>query len=151
LTSTRVLCLDPGGTTGYAIFEYSEDGEAVVKTAGQIPDGLEGFIEWYMEQVVSSWDVVVCESFTLRTGVKFPDLSPVYIIGALQAMEAAWDKKPIYQPPTSKPLCNDDVLKRLGIYIPGRGHANDALRHGIIYLRNKRHLPTLRKAWPLED
>lgn len=148
---TKLLSLDPGGTTGYAVFEYFEDSEPVVKSAGQIPDGLDGFIRWYTEQMLDSWDEVVCESFTLRPGVKFPDLSPVYIIGALEAMEFALNKKPNYQPPTSKPLCNDDTLKRLEIYIPGRGHANDALRHGIIYLRNKRHLPTIRKAWPLED
>lgn len=146
-----MLCLDPGGTTGYAIFEWGEDSEFVIKSAGQIPDGLAGFIKWYGEKHFGDWQFVVCESFTLRTGVKFPDLSPVYIIGALEAYEDAWNQKVVYQPPTSKPLCNDDILKRLGIYIPGRGHANDALRHGIIYLRNNRHMPTLRKAWPLED
>lgn len=148
---TKIMCLDPGGTTGYALFEFDENSEAVVKKAGQVPDGLQGFIKWYSEHSYGEWDTVVCESFTLRTGVKFPDLSPVYIIGALEAYEDAWSKKPVYQPPTSKPLCDDDVLKRLGIYIPGRGHANDALRHGIIYLRNNRHMPTLRKAWPLSD
>ncbi len=147
----RFLSLDPGGTTGYAIFEYEENEPFKVKEAGQIPGGLRGFIRWYGEQIKTSWDDVVCESFTLRTGVKFPDLSPVYIIGALEAFEEAWGKEPIYQPPTSKPLCNDDILKKLGIHIPGKGHANDALRHGIIYLRNKRHMPTLRAAWPLED
>lgn len=148
---TKFLSLDPGGTTGYAIFEYEDDSHAIVRSAGQVPDGLEGFIKWYGEHTVDAWDFVVCESFTLRTGVKFPDLSPVYIIGALEAMESAWDNKVTYQPPTSKPLCDDDTLKKLEIYIPGRGHANDALRHGIIYLRNKRHMPTLRKAWPIED
>lgn len=70
--------------------------------------------------------------------------------GQLEQLEAL-DNKVIYQPPTSKPLCTDETLKKLEIYIPGRGHANDALRHGIIYLRNKRHMPTLRRAWPIED
>jgi len=148
---TRFLSLDPGGTTGYAIFEYVDNVEVSVLETGQVPDGLQGFIKWYSEFTFGSFDFVVCESFTLRTGVKFPDLSPVYIIGALEAYENALGKKVIYQPPTSKPLCDDDVLKKLEIYIPGQGHANDALRHGIIYLRNKRHMPTLRKAWPIED
>lgn len=148
---TTFISLDPGGTTGYAFFEYEEDSEAVVLDAGQIPNGLTGFIDWFGKLPTFAFDAVICESFTLRTGVKFPDLSPVYIIGALEAYEDASDRKPVYQPPTSKPLCDDDVLKKLGIYIPGKGHANDALRHGIIYLRNKRHMPTLRKAWPIED
>lgn len=148
---TKFLSLDPGGTTGYALFDYDDDSDAVVTESGQISDGLKGFMKWYGAFTFDAFDFVVCESFTLRTGVKFPDLSPVYIIGALEAYEDALGKKVIYQPPTSKPLCDDYTLKKLGIYTPGQGHANDALRHGIIYLRNKRHMPTLRKAWPIED
>ena len=143
---TRLLCLDPGGTTGVAVFEYSDNTEATLEYYDQVPGSLKGFIEWY--EIYSSklnWDVVVCEDFTLRINVKFPDLSPVYIIGALEALE--WPKVPDYQQPTQKPLCDDDRLKKLGLHKPGKGHANDAIRHGIIYLRRNRHMPTLKKGW----
>ena len=143
---TRLLCLDPGGTTGVAVFEYSDNTEATLEYYDQVPGSLKGFIEWY--KIYSSklnWDVVVCEDFTLRINVKFPDLSPVYIIGTYQALGSPIVKD--YQQPTQKPLCDDDRLKKLGLHKPGKGHANDAIRHGIIYLRRNRHMPTLKKGW----
>jgi len=73
------------------------------------------------------------------------DLSPVYIIGALEALYPLTTI--IYQEPKIKPLCDDARLKKINLHFPGRGHANDAVRHGIIYLRNNRHLPTLRMGW----
>lgn len=141
----RLLSLDPGGTTGYAIIDYF-DNQVELLESGQISDGLTGFIaEWrYLK-----YDVVVCESFTLRPSVKFPDLSPVYIIGALEVLSSQYPI--VYQPPSSKPLCTDTVLKRLGMYQVGKPHANDAIRHGIIYLRKQNHMPTLLAGWPKEE
>jgi hypothetical protein len=147
--AVRFLSLDPGGTTGIAIIEAGPTTPPTIELAEQAPGGLEGFIDWHRSNHSLGWDFVVCESFTLRPGVKFPDLSPVYIIGALEALSP---EAPIfYQPPTSKPLCNDDILRGLRFYQVGKPHANDAIRHGIIYLRNKRHMPTLKAAWPFED
>lgn len=149
--SYNVLCIDPGGTTGIAIISFSEDSEPKLWEYYEITNGLAGFINFYKEfEPMFNWKYIVCESFTLRTGVKFPDLSPVYIIGALEAMKKH-HQVIIYQPPTSKPLCSDDVLKRIGMHKKGKGHANDAIRHGIIYLRNKKHMPTMKMAWPMED
>jgi hypothetical protein len=145
---TTMLCLDPGGTTGLAIISFEPEQEASLVHYEQVPGGLEGFINWYKsEREIWNWDMVVCEDFTLRMNVKFPDLSPVYIIGALEAFE--WPDKPTYQQPTQKPLCDDDRLKVLGFHKPGKGHANDAIRHGIIYLRKSRHMPTLKKGWAI--
>ena len=145
---TTMLCLDPGGTTGLAVFSFEEDKDPSLVHFDQIPGGLDGFLDWYKsEREIWNWDMIVCEDFTLRMNVKFPDLSPVYIIGALEALE--WPSKPTYQQPTQKPLCDDDRLKVLGMHKPGKGHANDAIRHGIIYLRNRRHMPTLKKGWAI--
>jgi hypothetical protein len=93
------------------------------------------------------WDFVVCESFILRPGIHGVDITPAYVIGALEALENPRSKIH-FQPPSSKPLCDDDALKNLGVYTRGYPHSNDATRHAIIYLRNVRHLPTLRKGWP---
>jgi hypothetical protein len=147
--AVRFLSIDPGGTTGLAIIEAGVDTPPVLEYAQQVSDGLQGFLTWCHYSQNEQLDFVVCESFTLRPSVKFPDLSPVYIIGALEALYQ--DKSITYQPPSSKPLCDDDVLKRIGMYQVGKPHNNDAIRHGIIYLRNKRHMPTLQAAWPFED
>ena len=146
----KLLSIDPGGTTGVSMLEYSDSTAPKLVFQTQVENGLEGFINFYETFYMKlAWTQIVCESFTLRTGVKFPDLSPVYIIGALEVLSGAI--KVNYQPPTSKPLCDDNVLKRIGMHLPGKGHANDATRHGIIYLRNSKHMPTIEMAWPKGD
>ena len=140
-----MLGVDPGGTTGLALIEFDATSEPKLLWVHQVPDGLKGFLHWH-DSTDAKWDFVVCESFTVRPGVHGVDITPSYIIGAIEALEAKVSKI-YYQPPSQKPLCDDSVLKKIGMYSPGMGHANDATRHGIIYLRNVRHLPTLKKGW----
>lgn len=142
---TRLLSLDPGGTTGVAYSEYSDDGYELLWHK-QVSGSLKGFLDFHWDQLEDIWiDKIVCESFTLREGVHGADLSPVYIIGALEALYPTTEI--IYQEPKLKPLCDDARLKKMGLHTPGRGHAMDAVRHAVIYLRNKKHIPTLRKGW----
>lgn len=148
MATRRILAIDPGGTTGIAIISFSDDLAPVVSHYEQVPDGLAGFIKWYKNNWSLGWDIIVCENFTLRQSVKFPDLSPVYIIGALEALEP--NIEIIYQSPAQKHLCDDKRLKIMDMHKPGNGHANDAIRHAIIYLRNKKHLPTLMLGWKPE-
>jgi len=105
---------------------------------------LNGFIAW-QKDFDTPIDVIVCESFTLRPGIHGANLSPTYIIGALEALYQGFDI--VYQEPKLKPLCDDQRLKKMGFYTVGQQHVNDSTRHGIIYLRNKRHMPTLLKGW----
>lgn len=145
--STTILSLDPGGTTGYALFDVTQDEFPELIQRGQIAGGLKGFID-FVDDVLDEKiiDAIVCESFTLREGVYGADLSPVYIIGALEGMYGKLI--PIkYQEPKLKPLCDDARLKRLGLYVPGKPHANDAVRHFIISMRNSKHKPTLEAGW----
>jgi hypothetical protein len=149
VVTKKILAIDPGGTTGIAIVSFSNQTEPVVSHYEEVPDGLKGFIEWYKKSRDSiNWDIIVCETFTLRQNVKFPDLSPVYIIGALEAFESP--NKIEWQSPAQKHLCDDKRLKIMNMHKPGKGHANDAIRHAIIYLRNKKHLPTLMLGWKPE-
>lgn len=145
----NILSIDPGGTTGIAVISFSEKIAPVVSHFEEIPNGLHGFMAWYQNNNEYAWDVIVCENFTLRQNVKFPDLSPVYIIGALEAFESP--REIIYQSPSQKHLCDDKRLKIMGMHKPGKGHANDAIRHAIIYLRNKKHMPTLMLGWKPEE
>lgn len=144
---TALLCLDPGGTTGWAFVHYDENTAPFVSAQGQITGGVIGFLHWYTTLGVS-WQGTVCESFILRPGVHGADITPAYVIGALEAQAFNNNEVVNYQAPSQKKLCDDDVLKRMGLYTPGKPHSNDAIRHGIIYLRNQKHLPTLRKGWP---
>jgi hypothetical protein len=141
-----ILSLDPGGTTGYTLIEVSENTELEILRVGQIKNSLKGFLDFHWD-VLEDWkiDKIICESFTLREGIYGADLSPVYIIGALEALYPTTEI--IYQEPKLKPLCDNDRLKKLGLYIPGKEHAMDAVRHGVIHLRNSKHMPTLEKGW----
>jgi len=112
----------------------------------QVSNGLEGFVHWVKEVGLEQFDEIVCENFTLRPGVHGADITPAYVIGALEAIVHGV-KNVTYQQPAQKKLCGDDKLKRMEMHQPGKPHANDATRHGIIYLRNKIHLPTLEKGW----
>jgi hypothetical protein len=143
---TRVLSLDPGGTTGYAISTFEDDSPLVIERSGQIKNSLHGFLDFHWDVLESEdIDLIVCESFELREGVYGADLSPVQVIGALEAL---YPTVPIwYQAPYQKPLVDDDRLKKLGLYEPGKPHRNDAVRHMVIYLRNNKHTPTLAAGW----
>jgi hypothetical protein len=144
---TTMLSLDPGGTTGIAVIEYGDLEYQVIKT-WQVAGGLQGFLDFHWDEL-DDWqfDQIVCESFDLREGVYGADLSPVYIIGALEALYPNALMEIIYQKPSQKALCGDDRLRKLGLHQPGKPHANDAVRHGIIYLRNKKHTGVLKQGW----
>lgn len=144
---TTILSFDPGGTTGYAYIEY---GDTYVKMleSGQIPDGLQGFINWWPEPGNFA-DVIVCESFELREGIHGVNLTPCYVMGALEVL--AGDMPIVYQKPTFKGFCDNQALKNLDMYIKGQGHARDAVRHAIAYLLTKEHhKPTMKLGWPDE-
>ncbi len=144
---TTMLSLDPGGTTGVAIIEYGDTEYNLIKT-WQIPNGLQGFLDFHWDELEDwEFDQIICESFDLREGVYGADLSPVYIIGALEALYPKALTPIIYQKPSQKALCGDDRLRKLGFHAPGRPHANDAVRHGIIYLRNNKHATILKEGW----
>lgn len=141
-----MLSLDPGGTTGAAFFEYS-DNEYELLWKRQIPNGLQGFLDWHWDEAqFFDIDTIVCESFDLRAGI-YPDLSPVYIIGAVEAL---WPNAVVdieYQKPSQKHLCEDVILKKMNLHSPGKPHANDAVRHGIIYMRNRKNNQVLKEGW----
>lgn len=142
---SAILSLDPGGTTGVALFEVTED-EVELIWVKQIQGSLRGFLDFHWDVLEGmNLDMIVCESFTLREGIFGADLSPVYIMGALEALYPT--TKLVYQEPKLKPLCDNDRLKKMGLYTPGKPHGMDAVRHGIIYLRNNRHMPTLLWGW----
>ena len=141
------LCLDPGGTTGVAMLAYDDFTYKVIRT-WQIKNGLQGFLDFHWDELEDMViQQIICESFDRREGVHGGDLSPVYIIGALEALYPKALVEIVYQKPSQKSLCGDDRLRKLGLYESGRPHANDAVRHGIIYLRNKKHATVLKEGW----
>jgi hypothetical protein len=142
---SAILSLDPGGTTGVALFEVTEE-DAELIWVKQIERGLQGFLNFHWDVLEDmKIDRIIAESFTLREGIYGADLSPVYIIGALEALYPTTEI--VYQEPKLKPLVDNERLKKMGLYLPSKPHGMDAVRHGIIYLRNNKHKPTLEAGW----
>ena len=141
-----LLGIDPGGTTGLSLFEYSDNSYELLWKK-QIGNGLQGFLDWHWDEGERiKLDTIVCESFNLRAGI-YPDLTPVYIIGAIEALWPNALVEIAYQKPDMKHLCDDSVLKRMNLHSPGKPHANDAVRHGIIYMRNRKNAQVLQEGW----
>lgn len=46
------------------------------------------------------------------------------------------------KPSEVKKLITNDVIQRAGLYVPGRGHQMDSVRHALYYLMVKRNLLT---------
>lgn len=143
----RMLAVDPGGTTGLALFEYDDDTYNVIWTK-QIANKLAGFLDFHWDELEDTpIDQIVCESFDLREGVHGVDLSAVYIIGAIEALYPRGVYDLVMQKPSQKALCSDSRLHKMGLHQTGKPHASDAVRHGIIYLRNNKHRAVLKNGW----
>ena len=148
-----VLSLDPGETTGYAIFhtdgEYTE-----LYSAGQIKTwpfqetikGLEEVfteafpVSQYMdEQTAKGRNLVLFESYNIyahklerHTHSNVPTLQ---IIGVIQTFCFQRGLQPINQTAQiGKGFAKDEKLRTWGFYLPGLKHARDATRHGCYFL-----------------
>jgi len=144
---SKLVSVDPGVTTGVSFISYDDD-SVQLEEAFQIGNGRRGFIDFLYREIKNpSMDVetFVCEDFILRPGVHGANIEPAFIIGAMEGILENY--KVNMQEAGLKKLVNDERLKKMGMFKTGWPHANDATRHGIIYLRNKKHMPTLLKGW----
>lgn len=144
---TLLLALDPGGTTGWSIWQYDALTPAMPFEHGQITGGVQGFVEWWREHerdIEPDVDEVVSESFVLDGRTVSPDVTPLRIEGALSVL---WPHGVIYQRNTFKAHAPDATLKRLGFWWRGEQHARDSARHALAFLKVRKHLPTVRAYW----
>lgn len=155
-----ILSIDPGESTGVAFGEYSDtDGYELVDCT-QIQGGANGFLQWAVDNHFYDLHpelVVVSEKFVLRSSNQFvANVEPVRIEGVMLAL---WGSdRVVYQQRSDKTLVDDRVLKRHGLWQTGKEHGwvdgrdvNDAIIHGLAFLKKAHHRPTLRKYWGSED
>lgn len=100
-----------------------------------------------LRSLAASWEVAEClhvsiEDFILRERTKDRSLlSPVRMTsGILALLEEADDLNVVVHfnsTSDAKGTVTDVVLRRLGLYVPGMGHANDAARQAVITLRKE--------------
>lgn len=97
--------------------------------------------------VAERWEVSEClhlaiEDFILRESTQDRNLlSPVRITSGLLALFEDMDEVNVVvhfnQASNGKVGVPDPALKKLGLYIPGKGHSNDAARQAVLALRKE--------------
>jgi len=148
---TSILSFDPagkGGDTGIVHLRYTDTQPPVVVDSWAVSGGYDEFCVWLRKYGMFLPNHVIVETF-----IHFKDIhietTPILIEGAIRYV---WPNA-ILSPASGKnKAVPDDVLKRLGLYIGGDHHRDrlEANRHAVRWLKNQRHVPTLRAGWPQE-
>jgi hypothetical protein len=136
----RVLALDPGETTGAALFDASELEVTLLATA-QIKT-------WPLHAAVSHFErllelhkptVVVYEKYHIyewkAEDHSWSSVPTIQIIGCLKTL--CIQRKIPYGSQTAqvaKQFCTDEKLETWNFYKKGEKHARDAVRHGCYFL-----------------
>lgn len=130
----NVIALDPGGTTGVA--HYFEDGAWYFSEIGP---------EEHHEELFKNLDfllnrhklVIVCESFEFRQNRQRDNINLMSkeYIGIVKLFQNRTSV--VFQTAAqAKGFVTDQKLKKMGLWQPGKRHANDATRHLVYYLVN---------------
>ena len=141
-----LTAFDPGLTTGWITVDLDD---LHVVGRGQFTDWQETVPELIHE---SYTDHVAYESFILRRGAYTSDqISPVYVIGAIETWAAHEGAVVWSYPPSSTKAVTDEVLERLGWLVrpktPNR-HTNDAARVAVLACKEIIGTPFTERAWP---
>lgn len=143
----QVLALDPGGTTGWSIFQVHPEamtGDPDISvmdniqwwTAGQFT-GLQHDQVDQIVKLVEEWPYarLVTEDFKLRQANAV--LDPVEINATV-----TWATRPRYWVKQMASLAmstvTDDRQKQWGFWVPGKEHARDAVKHNITFLKRRK-------------
>lgn len=128
----RILAFDPGGTTGYKLY----DSETDTFSGGQLEPN-HHFKLWSMLNDLKI-NAVVYETFEYRNKSRAGlVLDSREYIGIIRLFEAMYSIPTTKQTPAqAKGFVSDARLKRGGLWVPGHPHENDACRHLIYYMIN---------------
>lgn len=138
----RVLALDPGESTGWALFKDEE-----MLQCGVISSGLNGYLSW-AALAMPVHDVLVVEEFIVEpdyVGRAYASeivgaavaLSPARIVRQLRSMKATLVRGTEAQ--------RFAWLSERGF--TGESHALDAITHALLYLRRSGNKAAVRKYW----
>ena len=141
----HILSIDPGGKggdTGIVLLGYTPETRPVLINSWAVPNGLTGFREWYVKTLRQGADTIIVEQFVHFKAVQI-ETTPILIEGAVRFI---WPNAVLSPASGKNTAVPDEVMKRLGLYIAGDHHRdrNEACRHALRWLKNQKHIPTLR-------
>lgn len=174
LEAVSVIAIDPGGTTGWSHMVLPPEAlcDPDVKILQNIKIHNHGEVHSYhgttgewsegesicvddIWSLIRAWPdaAIVVEDFIIRQNNRSRDfLSPVRVTAGLSYL--IWkDNRRWYRqsPADAKNVATDERLKSWGLYSSdgGLGHARDADRHAILFLRKCKENPKKRaEVWP---
>lgn len=121
----KVLTIDPGGTTGYCRAVIGEP-KRLYLTCEQAR--LDHRAMWKL--ALGPYTHVICESFAYRNKSREGlNLMPVELIGVVKLACSSRPEILTMQSPAQGKSVTDQRLKNLGLYVPGKQHGRDAIRH----------------------
>lgn len=133
---SSLLALDPGETTGWALFCHG-----MLVDAGQTNKHKEidpAVVELQTLFHITRPVCVVIEDYRVYAhkakSHSWEALHTPKLIGAIQALCTLAKAEAVLQMASSKQFVTNDKLRTWRMYLRGRPHANDAIRHGCYYL-----------------
>lgn len=148
----RIVALDPGGTTGWASYTEYEDPAVMKFDWGQIgPEEHHLKLHNFLGLQQTDEFKIVCESFEFRQGKQRANINLIskeYIgIAKLFAAERLRSPVVFQTAGAAKGFVTDPKLKIMGLWVPGKQHARDALRHLLYYMITVERRVDLIKSW----
>lgn len=147
-----VLALDPGETTGWALFQSSQD-DVLLSKAGQLktwgmPNCVRNMTDLIKEMKPT---IVVHEVYSVyewkSQDHSWSEVPTIHVIGCIETL--CIQQNILFLSQTAqiaKNFCTDDKLKSWNYYIKGERHSRDAIRHGCYFLAFGNPKPTVCKS-----
>lgn len=138
---TFVVWLDPGLTTGVAHYDFTNhsfiSGQMeLVELRSYFTEAL---IPAYGDRMVIGWEMFLNTSGGARTSDPGPSNQAIGLVRSLAGEHGIPLLKP--QPSSARKLGSVVLLRRLGWYRAGQGHANDAAQHLLADLLKRSPMP----------
>lgn len=136
---TSIISIDPGKTTGWSEITYTRD-TFIIEAAAEltINEVLDTLLNGLDDPDIEKPDAIVIEDFKITAGtgkLGSPDWS-LRLIGAVEYICYKYDIPLVKQlPVNAKNFSSNERLRRIGMWHKGgAGHANDSLRHAMLYM-----------------
>lgn len=131
----NLLAIDPGETVGWALFTI-KSGEIVDADASQYE--YMDFLK-FLEKKINSYDEVLIEDYKIRKTTISANLNKelvtVKVIGVIEWLCKKYNTEYSFQPAgIGKEFFDKQRLKDFNLWVVGKKHARDAIRHGLWYL-----------------
>lgn len=143
MKTNYILSVDPGKTTGVALFSWELEGEPKLIDSNEVDfSGYAKFLRDKFDEHSEEPEFhVVCERFTINAQTVRNSQAPFSLekIGVLKQILLDYgltiDSLHMQSPADAKAMFDNAKLKKLEYWHRGgEGHALDAIRHGLLYM-----------------